>query len=660
MKKGLLKFCVAGVFFVLLRTPANAETATMRPDVHRPPASSPAYVLLDRLLHLPSLYSVHQVSSRNKEGVNGDANNWLYTDANRDRVIFDEAGPGCIRNIWGTNMGDGVIYSFYFDGEKEPRYRESIVNLYKGNHPDFPEPLVSYEKRGYFGKRPYAGNCFVPIPFAKSLKIVTKPAPQFYHILYERYPYGTPVQTFTGQEDRIALLDAFEKLGEDPVGDVGLETTCTEKERLKPGERVTLLDLKQTAGIIRKIVIEADGSEISMQQNEIWMTWDAHPRMDVRAPIGIFFGSAVRASPMQSLPLKVERTETGRVRLSCYFPMPFWQQAEITLVNRSTYELGPLKAEVAVASNDLKPDRSGYFTTVYREGKTTYGQDWRLFESPGTGWFVGAVQSMHNEHYCEGDEHFYMDDAISPQINGTGTEDYYLGCFWPNRKYDSPFACSVENIYQQGGGNNRGAHRIPCSYARFHLEMPIPFYRSMDARIQHGGASDIRSDYRSLAFCYLRKHTALHQTDYIDVGNETNEAVHNYHATAATLTGRVQASPEGNDFETSSSDVGRQHTGGEITFTVAIDPNNQGVRLRRRLDQGSLRQAAHVYVDGQYAGHWYHANHNEHLRWYDSDFDLHPQYTQGKKSLDINLKIETEGQRGPFTDFEYKIYCLEQ
>jgi hypothetical protein len=99
--------------------------------------------------------------------------------------------------------------------------------------------------------------------------------------------------------------------------------------------------------------------------------------------------------------------------------------------------------------------RGLYFTTLYHKGETTYGRDWPLYDSPGTGWFVGVVQSMQYEHYCEGNEHFYIDGAISPQINGTGSEDYYLGCFWPNRQYSSPFAScagpSVWNARQEFG-----------------------------------------------------------------------------------------------------------------------------------------------------------------------------------------------------------------
>ena len=219
------------------------------------------------------------------------------------------------------------------------------------------------------------------------------------------------------------------------------------------------------------------------------MRFDGHERDDVRTPTGMFFGCANHVADVASLPVTVRKTAEGRAELHCYFPMPFWREARIVWHNRAAKPLGPLNAKVILGPNTIAESKGTYFTTLYHKGETTYRRDWPLFDSPGSGWFVGVVQSMYNEHYCEGNEHFYVDGAVSPQINGTGSEDYYLGCFWPNTVYSSPFAMSSLNILTEGG-SAEGAYRIPSSYARFHLEAPIPFFRSIDARIQHGGMSD--------------------------------------------------------------------------------------------------------------------------------------------------------------------------
>ncbi|MFC8731116.1 DUF2961 domain-containing protein [Luteimicrobium sp. NPDC057192] len=54
---------------------------------------------------------------------------------------------------------------------------------------------------------------------------------------------------------------------------------------------------------------------------------------------------------------------------------------------------------------------------------------------------------------------------------------------------------------------------------------------------------------------------------------------------------------------TAIADDGRAHKG-TSTFTVAVDPANQGVQLRRRFDANSARQVATVTVDGKDAGRW--------------------------------------------------------
>ncbi|MBP7934255.1 MAG: DUF2961 domain-containing protein [Phycisphaerae bacterium] len=620
--------------------------------------ASPADALLDRLTQVPTPCQVLQTSSHNKLGRNGDANSPLYTDVHGDGVILDAAGPGCVRSIWGTAFPKEALLKFYFDGEKEPRYKVNQIEFFSGKHPDFPPPLASYDVRGQYEGPQYGGNCFVPIPFEKSLKITIAGGVSFFHVLYDQYPHGTPVQSFTGKEDRAAILDGFTRVGGTPASQPAFEATAAGSGQEAPGKEIVLFDRKQASGIIREIVLDADASDPFFQNTELVMRFDGHERDDVRAPTGMFFGCANHVADVGSLPVTVRRTAEKRAEMHCYFPIPFWHEARIVWRNLSDKPLGPLNAKVIVDRNSIPENRGTYFTTLYRKGETTYRRDWPLFDSPGTGWFVGVVQSMQNGHYCEGNEHFYVDGAISPQINGTGTEDYYLGCFWPNTVYSGPFAMCAQDI-QLEGGSMAGAYRIPSSYARFHLEAPIPFFRSIDARIQHGGMSDIRSNYRSLAFCYLRGRPALRETDFIDVGNPASESMHRYTAEGSEVTGVVTARPEGEYFETAEDEDGRRHGGSEITFTVAIDPKNAGVRLRRRLDQAGLPQAADVYVDAKFAGRWVHAFQNPHLRWFDSDFDIHSSHTHGKTSLAIKLVAAAGQDLGPYSDFSYRVGCFE-
>ena len=148
-----------------------ASAAALEPPITNPAETismHPAYTLLNRLPQLPGQFMVLQSSSHNKTGHNGDENWPLYKDEHGDDVIFDAAGPGCVRSIWGTHFAEDAILKFYFDGESEPRYRIREIDFFEGRHPDFPPPLISYERRGHYAVG-MAGNCFVPIPFATSL-----------------------------------------------------------------------------------------------------------------------------------------------------------------------------------------------------------------------------------------------------------------------------------------------------------------------------------------------------------------------------------------------------------------------------------------------------------------------------------------------------------
>ena len=579
-------------------------------------------------------------------------------------------GPGCLRSFWQTWIQKDQILKFYFDGQPQPRYTIPALDLYRGKHPVFPAPLASYQRLGYWGDNPCAGNCFVPIPFAKSLKISIQGTPTFHHFIYEQYPYGTPVGTFTGKEDREYLLKAFARQGEELQPPAAAEVIRTAADALNPEGRLDLLSVEKP-GTVARIVIEGDASEEFLRQTEIEMQWDDSLRPDVLAPVGMFFAVGSQPADVRSLPVKVEELPHDRLRLTSYFRMPFWRKGHIALVNRSANVAGTLRvpsakplgriaAEVHLAPQRYAENEAGYFCALYRDGRTDMGRDWLFCDALGTGWFLGAVQTMQGSHYCEGNEHFTLDGTGMPQMIGTGTKDYYLACFWPNRLFNLPFAgCRADIVDMAWGGRSFKFKPYPACYYRFHLEAPVPFYRSLDARIQHGGRSDIVSQYRSLGFYYLRKRPVLRQTDFIDVANLTSEQAHAYQATASKLTGELEAAYEGNADETLVRDGGRRHAGGEITFTIAIDPNNDGVRLVRRLDQNGPRQAADLYVDGQPAGTWYHADQNTFLRWFDSEFDLPANLTRGKSELKVRLAVRKGQGYGDFTDFRYEVLVFE-
>jgi hypothetical protein len=612
----------------------------------------------DRLLKIPPQMQVLQTSSHNKTGMNWDEFWPQYVDKSGEEVIFDVAGPGCVKSMWGTHFDPDAVLNFYFDGEKTPRYSINYIDYYNGLLEGFPKPIVSYELRGRNGDRPYAGNSFASIPFEKHLKITVRGVAHFYHVLYEKYTDGHEFPT-DNETNRDLMLRAFEETETIPVDTARLKRHVYRNDHWMPvGDADTIFIARNSAGVIRSLILETDGSEEFFEDVRIKMRWDGTRLYQVYCPAGAFFGSTHKADNMRSLPLRITKLGSGRVKLECYFPMAFWEGAEIILVNESGRDLGPLQAILHIGENDIPREDGTYFSTRYREGTTVYGQEWSLFEGTGSGWYVGTVQSMQFKHYCEGDEHFTIDGAVSPQINGTGSEDYYLACFWPNLDFDMPFACVVGDVGIEGGGHLWGYYARPACYNRFHLEAPIPFFNSINARIQHGGLNHIESQYRSLSYVYINKKLRLRKTDFIDVGNPVSEGKHAYLCTGIEEPVRRLSNPEGEYYDTRMEQHGRYHKGGSIRFSIAIDPDNNGVRLRRLLDQKYGPQQAEVLVDGKSAGIWYYGYRNETLSWYEHDFDIAASLTRGKGSLEIELQLPAGDREIIFTDFNYSVYSF--
>ena len=74
------------------------------------------------------------------------------------------------------------------------------------------------------------------------------------------------------------------------------------------------------------------------------------------------------------------------------------------------------------------------------------------------------------------------------------------------------------------------SYTYPSVYYRFHLDSPIAFYFSINADIQHGGMSNIHSQYASVAFCYMRRTPALVTSDSFEVSNGESRKMHGYRA----------------------------------------------------------------------------------------------------------------------------------
>lgn len=277
--------------------------------------------------------------------------------------------------------------------------------------------------------------------------------------------------------------------------------------RVAPGETLTLLE-EAGPGVITHIWITINSPEqFHLKKLVLRMSWDDEAAPSVEAPLGDFFGLGLGDYfQYQSLPLAV-----GSVKaLNCFFPMPFRKRAKITVTNEGERRVDSFYFNIDYrAYADPLPVDALYFHAQYRQATPNRGiagsktnltgeDNYVWMEATGRGHFVGVTMSVLENNdgwWGEGDDMFFVDGEKLPSINGTGTEDYFLGAWdFGGREFS----------YALYGAPAVGPERAGSRWSvyRFHLDSPIPFTKSLRATIEHGHANDRSDNYYSVAYWY--------------------------------------------------------------------------------------------------------------------------------------------------------------
>lgn len=276
---------------------------------------------------------------------------------------------------------------------------------------------------------------------------------------------------------------------------------------LGAGETLTLLDESGPAEISHVWITIASDERFHLKKMVLRMYWDGESSPSVEAPVGDFFGLGLGEYFLyQSIPLSIGADKA----LNSFFPMPFQKHARITLTNE-----GHQRADAIYWNIDMRAYKSPlpadtlYFHAQFRQAtpnkafpqnKTNLdGKDNYVWvEAAGRGHFAGVTMSVIENKdgwWGEGDDMFFVDGEKLPSINGTGSEDYFLGAWDFGGK---PFAYGLFGA-PVVGAELQGAR---WSVYRFHLDSPIPFTKSLRATIEHGHANDRGDNFYSVAYWY--------------------------------------------------------------------------------------------------------------------------------------------------------------
>jgi hypothetical protein len=288
----------------------------------------------------------------------------------------------------------------------------------------------------------------------------------------------------------------------------------TDSLAVAPGATVTLAEVSGPGAITHTWFTISSGETFHLKKLVLRMYWDGETTPSVEAPIGDFFGLGLgeylewNSAPMNVAPLR---------SLNSYWYMPFARSARVTLTNEGKQRVGSFYYNFDLRKlKSLSPD-TGYFHAQYRQATPNRGtsEPWTgnadmnklknpkgegnyvMLEATGRGHFVGVTHSvLQNQDFWwgEGDEMIFIDGSDTPQIIGTGSEDYYTGSWDFQKPFSYPYAGAPLVGIERAGSRS--------SAYRFHIEDPVPFEKSIKVTMEHGHANHRSDSWFTVAYWY--------------------------------------------------------------------------------------------------------------------------------------------------------------
>lgn len=612
-------------------------------DLHRLPEIHPGHQALLRSSYCPGGCRFDRHSA-------GDSR-YLYVDG-EEGVIFEEAGAGAISRIWMT-MGAGVSVPLdeeirlrvYIDGAETPVVDLPIPALFDGSTPPFVPPLVGNRVTSSGGNFSY-----VPIPYRDGCRVALVGADEkriWFQINFHRLADAEGVASFTGAEDLSALADLLSRPGRDPWPPAS-GSWFSGLASLDPVDEQQLMAI-QGPGSVTGLKLTLDPALWPVI--ELRLTFDQEPA--VQMALSDFFAMG-RLGPMPTRSLLLGLDADGD--LYSYFPMPFFDSAEIGLVASGT-----IAAEVAweVRVDDRAPNpRSGLFGADLSHAEATpVGVDFPLLSLAGQGKLAGTFLELGStgspiRNYLEGDERTFVDRSPHPAVYGTGVEDFFNGGFYFDQ---GPFSMALHGApyteLSDGGLPLTAAYRLM-------LTDGTTFANHIAVGLEGGPTNNVSMRVRAVTYFYRRQQPRLQLWDLLDLGSASDRERHRYQVQGPHVFEPLDALFEGEP-PADAAGVGVYRPPGEASFVMRAPASAKRLRLRRRLDATFAGQRATIYVDSQPAGSFPPVDVHQDRRWHEIDVDLSPGVSRTEE-LVFTIAAESEPVAGSaeeiFTAFRYELW----
>ena len=622
-----------------------------------------AYRHLNKLAYLELGDRVEGASTADPGGSNADNTHVVRVLPDGEHVLFDQLGPG-IMTFMRMQENYGGPWNLSLDGHFTTTVNTSDLgqtNPVSDPASTFPYPLSLNPQQSQ-------GSSIVAtsIPFQQSMQWTSQQGNGNFYALYRKLPYGGTLHTWNGHE---------------PVNDVVRLLRCAGSDIAPPsisGQQGNLILTahRETPVVtltgpaqIRALEFQVSPQEmVAFGNARLLIYWDGETRPGVDAPIRFLAGDGAgiyfprNRQLVQGWIAGMSSDQTGSMHVHLYWPMPFSSRARIAIVADSP--LNRIGWSVRYEPFPDPPQWWGTFHATYSSvAEPRPGQDMTFLDVRGSGKLVGTVINFSApDGTLEGDPHIYLDDSQTPQIAGTGTEEWGLGGNYWNGGHQASLLLGglPSSINNPPGANSDGA-----ALYRFLIADSIPFNRHLIVRWEHGGKDESTHPYRATMLWYgTPAQTALPSDDVLPAVPASRLA-HHYAATGEHPYQRTAAYeyPVHNPLITATGTA----LLGAASFTMRLDPRNAGAFLRRTFDDCVADQRANIYLDGSFAGTWYDAGASNgagvdgHQRcWRDEDFPLPASLTAGKSSVNVRIAFlpTTDPQNADWTAFHYSMYSF--
>jgi len=255
----------------------------------------------------------------------------------------------------------------------------------------------------------------------------------------------------------------------------------------------------------------AAGSPNHLKELVLRAYWDGNSRPSVETPIGDFFG--LNLGQYQLYESAYLACSPGK-SLNCYFAMPFRKSARLTVSNEGDLRVDAFYSNIDYMLAASLPFDALYFHAQYRQCApciAVKGEDLNLsgaknyvyLEARGRGHLMGVTLGVllnADGWMGEGDDMIFVDDETQPAINGTGTEDYFLGSWnFGGRDGAIPFShhfygAPLIVMPERAGGRY-------CCY-RWHGDNPVTFTKYLKHTMEHGHANNRGDNFFSVGYWY--------------------------------------------------------------------------------------------------------------------------------------------------------------